>query len=143
MPLTLGNPSGPNATPELLFTPFFLTPSVGGGIDEGTGVPLGTGVLMFESGKASPLEVDATGRVLGDGVDEGFAGDSSFTSTAANDCRALDDSFNLTILVGFDDFRRALGAAALLDEAIMMAGDDEFSRDDDRPGEDIVEAENV
>ena len=48
-PRGFGRPSGVNATPELLLTPFFLGPSVGGGIDDvGAGVPLAAGVLDAE-----------------------------------------------------------------------------------------------
>ena len=62
MPLGLGSPSGPKAGPALLFIPFFLTPSVGGGIDEGTGVPVAVaaGVLAFDSDGLSPFELGAT-----------------------------------------------------------------------------------
>jgi len=63
LPRGLGSPSGPNTGPALLFIPFFLTPSVGGGIDDGkgTGVPAAAGVLVFDSEGLSPLELGATG----------------------------------------------------------------------------------
>lgn len=83
LPLGFGRPSGVSATPELLFTPFFLGPSVGGGIDEvGTGVPLATGVLDVESGGLSPFELVATGRVFEvvDADEDSFEGDSSLTT---------------------------------------------------------------
>lgn len=63
LPRGFGNPSGPSAGPAALLTPFFLTISVGGGIDEGPGVEAATGVLVVESGTLSPvgLVVVATG----------------------------------------------------------------------------------
>jgi hypothetical protein len=128
LPLGLGSPSGPNAGPALLFTPFFFTPSVGGGIDEGTGVPVpvpvpvAAGVLAFDSEGMSPLELDATGGGFDIVDDESFDGDSSLTSvTGSNICRALGGSLNVKIKLGFDDFRRPAEAiAGLLDEDIVV-----------------------
>lgn len=81
LPLGFGRPSGVNATPELLFTPFFLGPSVGGGIDDvGTGVPLATGVFDVDSGRLSPFELVAIGRVFEVVDEDSFEGDSSLTT---------------------------------------------------------------
>ena len=124
LPLGLGSPSGPNAGPALLFTPFFLTPSVGGGIDEGTGVPVpvpvAAGVLAFESEAWSPLELDATGGRFEIVDEDSFDGDSSLTSvTGSNFCRALGGRWIVWIKLGFDDFRRPAEAiAGLVDEDI-------------------------
>lgn len=125
MPLTfgIGSPSGPNATAADLFTPFFFTPSVGGGIDDGAGVvSVGTGVLA-ESDLSSSLELGATGRVLDvDEAGEFFDGDSSFsfsfsslTSSSvtgggegAKRSSALGERVKVTTrLLPLDDFRRA------------------------------------
>jgi hypothetical protein len=116
----LGSPSGPNAGPALLFTPFFFTPSVGGGIDEGTGVPLAAGVLTFDSDGLSPFELGATGGGFEIVDEDSFDGDSSLTSVAgSNLCRALGGSLNLKTKLLFEDFRRLLEAiAGLLDEDI-------------------------
>ena len=123
LPRGLGSPSGPNTGPALLFTPFFLTPSVGGGIDEGkgTGVPAAAGVLAFDSEGLSPFELGATGCGFEMVDDDSFEGDSSLTGAAgSNLCRALGDTFNVTIMLPFEDFRRATVAiAGLLDEAIV------------------------
>jgi hypothetical protein len=128
LPLGLGAPSGPNATPELLLTPFFLIPSVGGGISEGTGVPLATGVLEVDSGGLSPFELAATGSVFEvDDDEESFEGDSSlicssltWTGATSKLCRALGDNFKVMIMLALDDFRRAPEAVdGLLEEAIV------------------------
>jgi hypothetical protein len=86
LPRGFGRPSGVNAGPALLFTPFFLGPSVGGGIDNvGTGVPLATGVFDADSGGLSPFELAATGRVFEVVDEESFEGDSSLmTGFSAN-----------------------------------------------------------
>lgn len=120
MPLTLGigSPSGPNATAELRFTPFFFTPSVGGGIDEGTGVPLAAGVLEADSATFSPFELAATGRVVEVADDESFEGDSSFIERGANFLKASGDTFNLTIREVFADFRRA--GVGVADEVLFV-----------------------
>lgn len=58
LPLALGVVSDPKAAVELLLTPaFFLIASVGGGIDDETGVsvPFGTGVFGSDSTGASPF----------------------------------------------------------------------------------------
>jgi hypothetical protein len=107
LPLGLGSPSGPKAGPALLFTPF-LTPSVGGGIDEGTGVPVAVaaGVLAFDSDGLSPFELDATGGGFEIVDDDSLEGDSSLTSVAgSNFRRALGGSLNVNIKLPFDDFR--------------------------------------
>jgi hypothetical protein len=108
-PLTLGTPSGSKATAELLLPPFFLTTSVGGGIDEGAGVPVAAGVLDADPTKFSPFKVAGTGK----GVMEeaSLIGDSSLMSDAGPDfASSLDDSFNTMINDAFDDFRRAVEA---------------------------------
>jgi len=135
LPLTLGAASAPRATPELLFTPFFLTPSVGGGIDEGIGVPVAPGVLEVESDGLSPLELVAMGRVFEVVDEDSFEGDSSLTMVSANLLSSSGDSFNLTrpgrgLLAGLVDFRRGtVGVVAadvgLFAEAIMKDCDDE------------------
>lgn len=122
LPLGFGCPSGINAGPALLFTPFFLGPSVGGGIDDvGTGVPLATGVFDVDSGGLSLFELVATGRVFEMVDEESFEGDSSLTAGfSSNLGRCLDDTFNLTIKVGLlDDFLRAAEAGVLVMEAIV------------------------
>jgi hypothetical protein len=120
LPLGLGSPSGPNEGPALLLTPFFFTPSVGGGMDEGTGVPLAAGVLTFDSDGLSPFELGATGGGFEIDDDDSFDGDSSLTSVAgSNLCRALGGSLKVKIKLLFEDFRRpAEGIAGLLDEDI-------------------------
>jgi hypothetical protein len=81
LPLGFGRPSGVNAGPALLFTPFFLGPSVGGGIDDvGTGVPPATGVFDVDSGGLSLFELAAIGRVFEVVDEESFDGDSSLTT---------------------------------------------------------------
>lgn len=124
MPLTLGigSPSGPNATVELRFTPFFFTPSVGGGIDDGTGVPLATGVLDVESNRLSPFELEATGSVFEVVDEESFKGDPSLPGTTAYFFKASGGKFNLIIKEFFVDFRRAVVGVAeedLIAETIM------------------------
>lgn len=123
LPLGLGSPSGPKTGPALLFTPFFLTPSVGGGIDEGkgTGVPEAAGVLAFDSDGLSPFELGTTGCGFETVDDDSFDGDSSLTGAAgSNLCRSLGDSLNVMTMLPFEDFRRAMVAVAgLLDEAIV------------------------
>ena len=120
LPLTLGTASAPKATAELLFTPFFLTPSVGGGMEAGTGVPLGAGVLEFGSDGFSPFELAATGRVFDVADDESFDGDSSLTGVVANLCRACGDNFRVTIRFPFDDdFRRAPELVEILVEVAI------------------------
>lgn len=130
MPRGLGSPSGPNATPELRFTPFFLGPSSGGGISEGTGVPLGTGVLAADS---TGFSADVLGAAMGivlESVDvESFDGESSLTSltscltgvAGSRLCKNLGDSLKVRIFCSppLDDFRRAVEAVdGLLDGAM-------------------------
>ena len=120
MPRGLGSPSGPKAGPALLLTPFFLTPSDGGGgIDEGTGVPVAAGVLAFDSEGLSPFELDGTGGGFEIVDDDSLDGLSSLTSAAGSSlCRALGGSLKVKIKLPFEDFRRTEAIAALLDEAI-------------------------
>jgi hypothetical protein len=117
----LGSPSGPNTGPALLFTPFFFIPSVGGGIDEGTGVPAAAGVLAFDSDGLSPFELGAMSCGFEIVDDDSFEGDSSLTVAAgSNLCRALGDTLKVMIMLPFEDFRRPTEAVAgLLDEAIV------------------------
>lgn len=125
LPRGLGRPFASSATPELLLTPFFLTPSVGGGIDDGTGVPLATGVFDVDSVGLSPLELTAMGCEFEIVDDESLDGDSSLTRVAsANSCNFLGDSFRVAIKLAFEDFRRAPGAVVGLAvvEAIMKLG---------------------
>lgn len=85
LPRTLGWPSGPvPLTAEDLLMPFFLTPSVGGPMTGGAGVPLAAGVAGLESEALSPLEAGAAWRVAdaaGDSCDSltSLTGDSSLT----------------------------------------------------------------
>jgi len=110
LPLTFGAPSGPRATPELLFTPFFFGPSVGGGIDDGAGVLPAAGVFEVDSDGLSPFELSATGRVFDVVDEESFNGDSSLMATSeGNFANALGESFKVTINEAFDDLRRAVG----------------------------------
>lgn len=127
LPLGFGSPSGPSAGPDL-FTPFFLTTSVGGGIEDGTGVPTATGVLVVDSGGLSPFELGATGSVFETVDEDSFDGDSSLTTfssltgATANFWSCWGDIFSVTIMLTFDDFRRTPAAAAgdLLGGAIAM-----------------------
>lgn len=123
MPLGFGCPSGINAGPALLFTPFFLGPSVGGGgiDDAGTGVPLATGVFDVDSDGLLPFELVATGRVLEVVDEESFEGDSSLTMGFSEDLsKYFGGTLNLTIRVGLlDDFLRAAEAGGLVMEAIV------------------------
>lgn len=60
MPLTLGGASGPKAAAPLL--PFFLTPSVGGGIKDGIPPAVeAAGVVCFESDDCSAFMTGAAG----------------------------------------------------------------------------------
>jgi hypothetical protein len=81
LPRGFGRPSAVKAGPALLFAPFFLGPSVGGGIRDGRGVPFATGVFDVDFGGSSPFELPATGMAF-EVVDGGssFKGDSSFTT---------------------------------------------------------------
>lgn len=134
LPLTLGGASGPSAAAVLL-PPFFLTVSVGGGINEGPGVPIGAGVLELDSDGLSPFELVATGGAAGVAVvGEGFfltGVASSLAGIGAGDgvggenrCKALGDSFRVTIsclrgVFAVVDFRLGVGMA-FADEDIVM-----------------------
>jgi hypothetical protein len=91
-------------------------------MDDGTGVPLAAGVLEVDSDLLSPFELAAIGRVFEVADEESFEGDSSLTGAAANFPNASGDSFSLTIMELFDDFRRAIAGVAgagLFAEAIV------------------------
>lgn len=123
--LGIGSPSGPNATAELLFTPLFLMISLGGGIDEGPGVPLATGVLVVDAGGASPGALAAAAGVAGgrgfetvdgESLAESLEGDSSLITVLENFFNFSGDIFSLIILEvrssPFDvDFLLLLGGA--------------------------------
>jgi hypothetical protein len=134
LPLILGGASGPRATAELLLMPFFFTPSDGGGIDDGVGVPLAAGVFEADSDGLSPCELAATGMVFDTvGEDESLEGDSSLTSDSdPTVARLLGDSFNVTSSDVFDDFRRTVEAVAgCLAEGIVriaMGGEEDGGR---------------
>jgi len=142
LPLGFGCPSGISAGPALLFTPFFLGPSVGGGIDNvGTGVPLATGVFDADSGGLSPFELAAIGRVFEVVDEESFEGDSSLmTGLSANLWRCLGDTFNLTIKADLELFRLAAEAGcglvteAVVDAIVIVIGDVKKNRGFGRRG---------
>lgn len=77
-------------------------------------MPLPAGVFEFESDfisdVLSPFGLAAMGRVFEVVDDESFDGDSSLTATGVtiNLCKALGDSFSVTIILTFDDLRRAV-----------------------------------
>lgn len=106
---------GSTGAAVLLLPPFFLTTSVGGGIDE-DGVPAAAGVSALDPVALSPFGVDDAGGTKSSTVE--FASFEAGTSplmevwAGANCCRSFDDSFSVTILVGLKDFRRAAGKAA-------------------------------
>jgi hypothetical protein len=113
LPLTLGGASGPRATAELLLTPFFFTPSDGGGIDE-LGVSTAAGVLDADSDGFPPCELAATAKVSEvAGEATSFKGDSSFTmASAPNLARLLGDSLSVTSRGVLEGFRRTDEAMA-------------------------------
>jgi hypothetical protein len=136
LPLTLGVPSGANAVVEVLFTPFFFTPSVGGGIDEvGAGVPLAVGVSFADSKGLSPSLVAAAVSAFASADKKSFDEESSLlsflTSAAANFLSFSGDSFKVTRRVGLIscpsfDFRLAVAAVGNLDvvDAIVKRFDE-------------------
>lgn len=70
------------------------------------------GVFDMDSVGLSPLELTAIGCVFEMVDDESLDGDSSLTREAgANFCNSWGDSFKVMIVVAFEDFRRAPGAA--------------------------------
>jgi len=102
---------------------------VGGGIEEGTGVLAATGVLVADSGGASPFELVATRSVVEMVDDDSFDGDSSFsifaicssaTGAGSNCWSSLDGSFNVTIKLALDDFLRPPTAAVCLVGGAMV-----------------------
>jgi len=116
----MGSPSGPNATAELLFTPFFLMISGGGGIDDGMGVPLAAGVFEADSGGLSLFEAAAVTGGFEMVDEESFDGDSSLTGASENFDNFLGDSLRMMIFDG-DDFRRAVELVeSLLGGAIVV-----------------------
>lgn len=119
--------------------------SVGGGIEEGTGVLAAIGVLAADSEGTSPFELVATGNVFERVDDDSFDGDSSFsifaifssaTGTGPNRWSSLGDSFNVTIKLAFEDFRRPPAAVLVLVEGgmvvvgFMVLGEEERKRED-------------
>lgn len=136
LPLTLGGASGPSAAAVLL-PPFFLTASVGGGINDGPGVPMGAGVFELDSDGLSPFELVATGGAAGAVVVGavffiGFASSLAGTGTGAGDgvggenrCKALGDSFSLIIICfggvfAVVDFRLGAGGMGFAEDDIAM-----------------------
>lgn len=113
LPLTLGGASGPRATAELLLTPFFFTPSDGGGIEE-LGVSTAAGVLEADSDGFPPCELAATAKVSDVvGEETSFTGDSSFTmGSDQNLARFLGDSLSVTSSGILEDLRRTKEAMA-------------------------------
>lgn len=83
---------------------------MGGGIKDGTGVPLATGVLAFDSDLISPLLLAATARLLDLGDEESFGGDSSLMDVLVYLFKSSGLSFNVTILL-LMDFRRGAEVA--------------------------------
>ena len=99
LPLTLGTPSAVNAA-EPLFIPFFLTPSVGGGIDEGgSGLPA-AGSVLVESELLGPSAAGTEPAVSMADVDS-LVVDSSLisflTSSEANLRSFSGDNFKVMI----------------------------------------------
>lgn len=98
LPLGFNNPS---AAAELLLTPVFpafLTPSIGGAIAVKLSVPLGAGVLEFDSEAFSPGEAVAAGSVFDVVDDGGFdSGSSLMIGTGAKRTRLLGESFRVMI----------------------------------------------
>lgn len=113
LPLTLGVRSPPKATVELLLTPFFFTPSDGGGIDE-FGVPTAAGVLAADSEGFPPCEL-ATIAMVSEVVGEetSLKGDSSFTRASGSNLASLvGDSLRVTRRGVLEGFRRTEEAVA-------------------------------
>lgn len=87
-------------------------------------MPTGAGVFEFDSDGLSPFELVAVGGggILLTGAGS-FDGVASLTGLGmgAKVCNALGDSLRVMIMLGFDDFRRAVGTAGVfVDEAIVI-----------------------
>lgn len=125
--------NSPSLCAELLFTPVlpvFLTPSVGGGgiVDESS-VPLGAGVLAFDSDPLSTGGDVTVGNMFDADVDEAFEEEafdsgSLFTTTVCSKFeRLLDDNLSITIMLLGAFFGRALppdAGEALTAEPILV-----------------------
>ncbi len=91
-PRCLGTPSAPTAFAADRFTPFFLSPSEGGAMDPGAGVPSACGVAAFESDALSPLvaagwgegDFDFAGMDFGDSLmsSDSGTGDASIPNAS-------------------------------------------------------------
>lgn len=88
-----------------------------------------TGVLAADSEGTSPFELVATGSVFEMVDDDSFDGDSSFsifatfssaTGAGSNRWSCVGDSFNVTIMLAFEDFLRPPAAAVVLVEGGMV-----------------------
>jgi len=121
-PRTLGGALG--STGAALLPGFFLTPSVGGGIDE-DGVPTGTGVLLLVS-ELFPSAVAPFTCVLDEAGDDSFLIDESSPLDVVDCGRNLfsdfGDSLKVMILLGLEDFRRAVAAGDGFVVEDMMVG---------------------
>lgn len=129
LPLIFG--SAAPAPGALLFTPFFLDPSVGGPMGSCEGVPLAAGVPGFDSEASlsalSVLDTAATvsvGKVV-DVAGDSLAGDSSLTDDGSTIFLSLmGDTFNVARMEGLPpDFLRSLsfaGAAVVFVEVGML-----------------------
>lgn len=95
---------------------------MGGGIDEGAGVPFVAGVVETGRARVSPLKLVGAGSTLGITADDSFDGESSliWTGTTSNLWRSADGSLRVMIILPFEDFRRAPEVEVVLfDEAIV------------------------
>jgi hypothetical protein len=120
--LGIGSPSGPSATVELLLIPLFLTTSVGGGIDDGAGVPLAAGVFEADSGGLSLAELATTGGGFDMVDEESLEGDSSLGGGTPN-CRSLSEDSLMVMTFDSGDLRRAVDVLeSLLGGAIVEGG---------------------
>ena len=145
LPRSLGSPFPfAAAAPALLLTPFFLGPSAGGPMpaDWAAGVPSAGGELAAESVPFSAWELGAAAAAapvvvvgVAEGAGDGLAGASSMTESGSATARSLwGGTLRVTtkrpgleaaappaeaLAVMPFDFRRSLGAAALLAEGAI------------------------
>jgi hypothetical protein len=120
LPLALG--SAPLAPGALLFTPFFLGPSVGGPIGVCDGVSAWAGVPGLDVDAFSPFVAGSAGTtgsagVLDDGAGDAFAGDSSLTDVGSSSFRSLSgETLRVTIdvLLPVEDLRRSLSLVVVV-----------------------------